>query len=177
MIIGNPYASFAYYLPTAPLIPDNWHYTQPDAVATLIALNGNHWRKIFTIMAKISAVGKDWRSYRDQVLLKQNELLCIGGTELMANTKIHLIAGQVAAKCLGLTMSASDTRAQHLTAQNKSITAMTLPSSQAQHCLLTPYLDYRQYPNQLIALTRQHLAVPLSLQQDALPNAVTSMTQ
>ena len=100
MIIGNPHATFAYYLPTAPLIPDNWHYTQPDAVATLIALNGNHWRKIFTIMAKISAVGEDWRGYRDQVLLKQNELLCIGGTELMANAKIHLISGQVAAKCL-----------------------------------------------------------------------------
>lgn len=160
MIIGNPHARFAYYLPTAPLIPDGWHYTQPDAVGALIALNGNHWRKIFTIMAKISAVGEDWRSYRDQVLLKQNELLCIGGTELMANAKIHLVAGQVAAKYLGFTISANEIHAQHLTAQNKSITAMTLPFSQGQHFLLTPYLDYRQYPNQLIALTRQHLVVP-----------------
>ena len=160
MIIGNPHARFAYYLPTAPLVPENWHYTQPDAVATLIALNGNHWRKIFTIMAKISAVGEDWRGYRDQVLLKQNELLCIGGTELMANAKIHLIAGQVAANALGLTMSVNDFGAQHLTAQNKSITVLKLPSSLGQHCLLTPYLDYRQYPNQLIALTRQHLVAP-----------------
>ncbi|MGI1936173.1 DUF6942 family protein [Shewanella oncorhynchi] len=160
MIIGNPHARFAYYLPTAPLVPESWHYTQPDAVATLIALNGNHWRKIFTIMAKVSAVGEDWRSYRDQVLLKQNERLCIGGTELMANAKIHLIAGQVAANALGLTMSVNDSGAQHLTAQNKSITVLKLPSSLGQHCLLTPYLDYRQYPNQLFALTRQHLATP-----------------
>ena len=160
MIIGNPHARFAYYIPTAPQVPESWHYTQPDAVGALIALNGNHWRKIFTIMAKISAVGEDWRSYRDQVLLKQNELLCIGGTELMANAKIHLIAGQVAANALGLTMSVNDSDAQHLTAQNKSITALKLPSSLGQHFLLTPYLDYRQYPNQLIALTRQHLATP-----------------
>ncbi|WMB74763.1 hypothetical protein RA178_09275 [Shewanella oncorhynchi] len=160
MIIGNPHARFAYYLPTAPQVPESWHYTQPDAVGALIALNGNHWRKIFTIMAKISAVGEDWRSYRDQVLLKQNELICIGGTELMANAKIHLIAGQVAANALGLTMSVNDSGTQHLTAQNKSIAALQLPSSLGQHCLLTPYLDYRQYPNQLIALTRQHLATP-----------------
>ncbi|MBS0042384.1 hypothetical protein KFE26_08730 [Shewanella sp. M16] len=160
MIIGNPHARFVYYLPTAPLVPESWHYTQPDAVGALIALNGNHWRKIFTIMAKISTDGEDWRSYRDQVLLKQNEMICIGAIELMANAKIHLIAGQVAVNALGLTMSEHDYNAQHLTAQDKSITALKLPSSPRQHCLLTPYLDYRQYPNQLIALTRQHLATP-----------------
>lgn len=138
MIIGNPHARFAYYLPTAPLIPDGWHYTQPDAVGALMVLNGNHWRKIFTIMAKISTVGDDWRSYRDQVLLKQNEMICIGAIDLMANAKIHLIAGQVAANALGLTMSVNDFGAQHLTAQNKSITALKLPSSLGQHFYSRP---------------------------------------
>ncbi|GIU05554.1 DUF6942 family protein [Shewanella morhuae] len=159
MIIGHPQSQFAYYLPTPPLIPDGWHYSQVEAIAALIALNGNHWRKIFTIMAKISLPEGDWRHYRDQTLLKRNEMICIGGTELIASAKVHIVAGQMAAHRLGLSLATTDytNAAQLLSIQHKSITFIKLPTHPAQYCLLTPYLDYRQYPNQLIELTRQQI--------------------
>lgn len=55
MHIGPATASYAFYLPNPPLMPEYWHWEQDNSIAELIALNGNHWRKIFTIMAKICA--------------------------------------------------------------------------------------------------------------------------
>lgn len=160
MIIGNPHAKFAFYLPTAPIIPDGWHYAQVDAITSLITLNGNHWRKIFTIMAKICVTDADWRAYRDHILLKQQEMLIIGGKTPAPNASIHLICGHVAAANLGITHKEITRPTRPVDLQHKLIDSIvTIPyvTPAITHCLLTPYLDYRQYPNALIELTRQQL--------------------
>lgn len=158
MIIGHPHSQFAFYLPTAPLIPDGWHYRQQDAIASLIALNGNHWRKIFTIMAKICVDEGDWRTYRDTLLLKQREMLIIGSAALIPSASVHLISGKVAAGRLGIDIDNPQSPIQNIEPQGKLIDCSMAIHTQVKLCLLTPYLDYRQYPNALIELSRQHIA-------------------
>ncbi len=204
MQIGSSSATFAFYLPNAPLIPQGWQLHQSDAIAALIQLNGNHWRKIFTIMAKISSDMADWRHYREHLLLKQREILFIGATRLAPNAQFHLVCGQVAAQQLGIMQHAqalslasnfetmnkpqSSPKSQPLLTKplfNKNMfTDELLPTNQIstqpirldpqgklqdisallhlkppqlEKVLLTPYLDYRQYPNALITSTRTFL--------------------
>ncbi|MEL4428848.1 DUF6942 family protein [Shewanella mangrovisoli] len=168
MHIGPAAATYAFYLPNSPLMPEDWHWEQDNAIAELIALNGNHWRKIFTIMAKICAPCEDWRDYRDNLLLKQRQMLLIGANALSPHANIHIICGQAAATALGIAADshiatdALQTTEQQLMqdsqAKLQDVTAVMQPQSRHSSCvLLTPYLDYRQYSNTLIALTRNHL--------------------
>ncbi len=168
MHIGPAAATYAFYLPNPPLMPEDWHWEQDNALAELIALNGNHWRKIFTIMAKICAPSEDWRDYRDNLLLKQRQMLLIGANALSPHASIHIICGQAAATALGITAEshiatdALQTTEQQLMqdsqAKLQDVTAVLQSQSGHLSCvLLTPYLDYRQYSNALIALTRKHL--------------------
>ncbi|MFB2647533.1 DUF6942 family protein [Shewanella mangrovisoli] len=168
MHIGPAAATYAFYLPNPPLLPDDWHWEQDNAIAELIALNGNHWRKIFTIMAKICAPSEDWRDYRDNLLLKQQQMLLIGANALSPHANIHIVCGQAAATALGIAADshiatdALQTTEQQLMqdsqAKLQDVTAMMQSQSGHSSCvLLTPYLDYRQYSNALIALTRNHL--------------------
>lgn len=169
MHLGPIAAPYAFYLPNAPLIPENWHWQQDDAIAKLIVLNGNHWRKIFTIMAKICASGEDWRHYRDNLLLKNHEMLLIGANTLSANASLHLLCGQAVIKSLGL-----DIDDIHIAPRNQQLAKQQLMRDSqgklqdvtaivkaqypySKHVLLTPYLDYRQYSNALITLTRAHI--------------------
>ncbi|MEJ6521117.1 hypothetical protein PQI64_15280 [Shewanella bicestrii] len=173
MHIGPAAATYAFYLPNPPLLPEDWHWSQDNAIAELIALNGNHWRKVFTIMAKICAPCEDWRNYRDNLLLKQQQMLLIGANALSPHANIHIVCGQAAATALGIAAdshiatNALQTNAQQTTelqlmqdsqAKLQDVTAMLQAQSTHSSCvLLTPYLDYRQYSNALIALTRCHL--------------------
>ncbi|MDH0449029.1 hypothetical protein [Shewanella sp. GD04112] len=173
MHTGPAAATYAFYLPNPPLLPEDWHWSQDNAIAELIALNGNHWRKIFTIMAKICAPSEDWRNYRDNQLLKQQQMLLIGANALSPHANIHIVCGQAAATALGIAAdshiatNALQTNAQRTTelqlmqdsqAKLQDVTAMLQVQSPHTSCvLLTPYLDYRQYSNALIALTRHHL--------------------
>ncbi|QYJ77534.1 DUF6942 family protein [Shewanella acanthi] len=155
MLIGAPNPSYAFYLPNAPLLDTNWDVQHPDACEKLIALNGNHWRKVLTIMAKICVVGDDWRSYRDNLLLKQHEVILIGSRTFHPHAQTHFVCGQVATTLLGLTPLYHKT----LDAEGKiHIIQPELGSPSIKHCLSTPYLDYRQYSNALIELTRAYIA-------------------
>ncbi|BDQ66548.1 hypothetical protein ACE02Y_10335 [Shewanella xiamenensis] len=168
MHIGPAATTYAFYLPNPPLMPEDWHWEQDNAIAELIALNGNHWRKIFTIMAKICAPSEDWRDYRDNLLLKQQQMLLIGANALSPHANIHIVCGQAAATALGIVAESHiATDALQITEQQlmqdsqaklQDVTAMMQSQSRHLSCvLLTPYLDYRQYSNALIALTRNHL--------------------
>ncbi|ASK68954.1 hypothetical protein CF168_08730 [Shewanella bicestrii] len=173
MHIGPAAATYAFYLPNPPLMPEDWHWSQDNAIAELIALNGNHWRKIFTIMAKICAPSEDWRDYRDNQLLKQQQMLLTGANALSPHANIHIVCGQAAATALGIaansniTTNTLQTNAQRTPelqlmqdsqAKLQDVTVMLQAQSPYSSCvLLTPYLDYRQYSNALIALTRCHL--------------------
>ncbi|WP_133181399.1 DUF6942 family protein [Shewanella decolorationis] len=176
MHIGPAAAPYAFYLPNPPLMPEDWHWDQDNAIAELIALNGNHWRKIFTIMAKICAPSEDWRNYRDNLLLTE-QMLLIGARALSPYANIHIVCGQTAATALGIAANSNiatgpQQSANKQTADQQTVlqlmqasqgklqditTIMQTQSSHSISVLLTPYLDYRQYSNALIALTRSHL--------------------
>jgi len=145
---GPPGAKFCFYLPTPPIFPDDWHYSNPDAVSQLIELNGNHWRKILTIMAKITAPDDNWKHYRDAQLLKQDEQILVGASQLSIQADWHFIVG-------GISL-------QGLESELQEKTFIALDESGKLLCddgklFRVPYLDYRQYPNKLIALTRDNL--------------------
>ncbi|MDR8523523.1 DUF6942 family protein [Shewanella fidelis] len=153
LVIGNQDASHCFYLPTPPQIPSNWQYDSFDAIASLIAANGNHWRKILTIMAKLSVLDTNWRNYRDTQLLKQNECLVIGATNLMTNAIHHFVCGHQSAHKLELNML----NMTELKGSEEFI------SSLHSNLYLCPYFDYRQFPNQHIDNLRRYLDLPALL--------------
>ncbi|MBW8185884.1 DUF6942 family protein [Shewanella nanhaiensis] len=152
--LGAHSPTFCFYLPTPPVLPQGWNIAQDDAVSVLIEHNGNHWRKILTIMAKICAPNEEWKHYRDTHLLKHNEMILIGADTLLQTTtphqkRWHFLVGKVVSQQLSMeTQDLSFIDINHSSIQfydNQSL-------------LITPYLDYRQYPNQLIAETRALIA-------------------
>lgn len=200
MTLGNSNSQIAFYLPTPPLLPEGWDAQQTNACAALIALNGNHWRKILTIMAKICLPPgqDDWRHYRDHALLQQREMMLIGATAFAPHAQIHIISGHMAAQALAImpnnalhspntsqakalikavkhdnsTMQPLDPQGKLMQFTLSQFGALSNPSLKATEShndidtqadtsanlyLLTPYLDYRQYPNQLIEITRQQI--------------------
>lgn len=123
----------------------------PGETAQIIAETGNHWRKIFTIFAKIYTElicpDKRWQEVRDQRLFTENShsALLFQDSILPIEQGIHIIGGKDFAA------------------------GFTLPTQQGQciddagkvlaygNCYLTPYLDYRQFPNALIDQLVAHL--------------------
>jgi len=95
------------------ITPEYWHWGQDNAIAELIALNGNHWRKIFTIMAKTCTPSEDWRHYRDNLLLKKHEMLLIGASALSPHASIHIVCEQAAAKLSPQALSKAPTSKQY----------------------------------------------------------------
>lgn len=142
--VGSTSAANCFYLPTAPMLPQTWQYNGPDAIAQLIKLNGNHWRKILVIMAKISAPDDDWRSYMSRLLTQDNRIV-FGATELQSDALRHFVCGQQSAKYLNLP----------ILDQNQKFK----PLKHDKHMIyLLPYLDYRQCPNHAIADLRSILS-------------------
>ena len=166
-----------FYLPSAPELPAHWQAADSDAITQLIALNGNHWRKIVTIMSKICCVEHDinmnkgacWKLIRDNLLSER--YLPQGGNEHtntparlrcqlrivkpnthhndipLSNAYWHILCGKEVQQRLGMTEQ------QQYTSLDKE-----QKIRYQQTVLLTPYLDYRQYSNALIEQTRQHIA-------------------
>ncbi|GGP91207.1 DUF6942 family protein [Shewanella ulleungensis] len=191
MIVGPQIADIIFYLPTAPILPTGWQATQPDAIAKLIALNGNHWRKIVTIMAKICCLKVDitanngavWKSIRDNLLHDDKRILVNTKTSqqflprltcqiriVVPNTRPecllpnnfskdcwHIVCGKETQQRLGLIFA----DAESTMSKEESTLWQTIDDKnkiKRQHtCLLTPYLDYRQYSNALIEHTRELL--------------------
>jgi hypothetical protein len=162
-ILGDKRAAMILYLPNRPLMPESDLVSVPE----LIELNGNHWRKILTIFAKINAKNGDWKEYRDQQLLKHNECICFGDV---------LMEDDVEAKGLAL-KNIDNSRLNiklHVIAGKESwarVCKIDSPESQGfiaidhnskiwmkDNILLTPYFDYRQFSNALIDSLTKYLA-------------------
>ncbi len=154
--LGQDGAKRCFYLPTPPLLPADWQLAQPadlnkadseitslniGSLESLIALNGNNWRKILVIMAKLSAPDDDWRGYMHK-LLKNDEQIRFGADTLSPQAKEHYVCGQQSAIALGLTPLNEPKAFKHQQENNNQI-------------YLLPYLDYRQCPNALIADLRK----------------------
>ncbi|WOT03898.1 DUF6942 family protein [Shewanella youngdeokensis] len=149
-ILGPEQTVTSIYLPTSPIKGDQWHYNNIDAVQSLIDLNGNHWRKILTIAAKLSVTGQNWRQYRDANLLKQHEAIITAAVSLQPNSTTHIICGHESALALGLQWNSANYKPL-IAGDNKLLKHHQLP------IYLCPYLDYRQFPNHHINIVRQAL--------------------
>ncbi|MCW8885625.1 MAG: hypothetical protein OQK12_10280 [Motiliproteus sp.] len=132
--IGSPNPSLILYLPNPPLRES---IEQPVDVPELIALNGNHWRKIFTILAKLCGPAASWKQYRDHDLLKQKEAISFGDSLIPVNAR-HIVAGKASWGRLGLDQLDFDSLDDQQRVWKKG------------NVFLTPYPDYRQFPNELI---------------------------
>ncbi|CAM3989219.1 DUF6942 family protein [Shewanella aquimarina] len=139
--LGQDGAKRCFYLPTPPQLADDWQLDTPDSLDELIALNGNNWRKILVIMAKLSAPDEDWRGYMKR-LLKADEQIRFGADALSPMAKEHYVCGQQSAIKLGLTPLSEPKTFTHQRENNSQI-------------YLLPYLDYRQCPNALIEGLRE----------------------
>lgn len=140
---GKESAKWCFYLPNPPQLPLNWHDQQPNAMASIVALNGNHWRKISVIMAKISAPDDDWRRYQAS-LLRQDTQIQFAADDYKKQANIHLICGQQSAQKLGIDIKLTPQSFMDVSGAN-------------QTRILLPYLDYRQLPNRTINELRQYL--------------------
>ena len=114
-------------------------------LASIVEATGNHWRKIFTLCAKLGyalngGAHGSWQEYRD------SELFCSGsGSALLfsappavATGCIHIVAGKAHAAQLGV-----DQQVQWLDDD--------FAVDHARQLVVTPYFDYRQLSNQKLA--------------------------
>ena len=138
LTLGNPEnATTLLYLPSPPLTDTN----TPLSYTRLCELNGNHWRKILIILAKLQSTDTTWRHYRDQQLLTQHEAI-IFTDQLLCGDKLHIVAGKASWQRLGLDQ-------QQFTPIDASGRLL-----RQDNIILTPYPDYRQFPNTLIEQLR-----------------------
>ena len=114
----------------------------PDA-AELMAANSNHWRKIVNLLAKVACpVAQEWRHYRDTSLF-QKSALCFAPA--LANGECwHWIGGKENL----LRFAGLPHRARPLDR------APGVFVDAERRLLLTPYPDYRQLSNALVAQLR-----------------------
>ncbi|SIS43426.1 DUF6942 family protein [Neptunomonas antarctica] len=158
--LGAVTADIILYTENRPMLPADILYGERLMIPDLIALNGNHWRKIFTIFAKLVSPSDDWRGYRDGFLLQEKEAIYFGDAlhemlhetrnetgDVIGNTtvKIHLISGKSTWDRLGVNLE----EFQPLDPQQRLWVK--------DNMICMPYLDYRQFPNSLIEIARNYL--------------------
>ncbi|NLQ16350.1 hypothetical protein HGG82_01765 [Marinomonas sp. M1K-6] len=139
-------AQYVFLLPNEPILPDGCDASflrQPD-IALLIELNGNHWRKILTIMAKLTTPNyANWKVFRDNDLLNR-----IGITFSLDSLQGYdgplFIVGKTFFDRLPIPDSAVK-----LGSGNAHFASVCWPY------IWCPYLDYRQFPNILIESLRE----------------------
>lgn len=136
-------ANYVFLLPNRPVLPSSMDFNRPD-VSRMIELNGNHWRKIFTIMAKLTSPSYDlWKVFRD--------------TELLASVGIAFSLDQIH-KFKGTVFVVGNTFRDDLPVASSAQEIGDVHTSFV--CLphvWCPYLDYRQFPNSLIEALREYI--------------------
>ncbi|MGB0836422.1 MAG: DUF6942 family protein [Psychrobium sp.] len=135
--LGNPTSKFCFNLPTAPVVGELGY-----DVAQIVDINGNHWRKIFVIIAKLCDDSDNWQQFRDQRLV--SEVYLNFTTELGNASEVEYLCGKTHAETFELSKF-------NWRIVSDDYQVKTALNTKGQHLLLTPYLDYRQFPNALIA--------------------------
>jgi len=142
--LGNIMSKHVIYLPTPPQLPAGEVNTQ-----TIIDLNGNHWRKIFTIIAKLMCGDNDWKNYREVRLLNDVHFN-FGKTLINETNRQHFVCGKAHWESLQLTPLS-----QQFIAFDEQGKAWARQRSQdGMNIMLLPYPDYRQFNNALIELVK-----------------------
>lgn len=126
-----------FLVPNQPVIPESASSYRDLSSCELIDLNGNHWRKILTIVAKLSASKEeDWRIVRDKALWDRVEFIFDVSTA-RASVGWLFIVGKSFEEAFPTPSQAILLGDKHVARAHKNI-------------IWTPYLDYRQFPNDLI---------------------------
>jgi hypothetical protein len=130
---------------------------QISEAADIIKQTGNHWRKVFSILAKISFAlfdtdCKTWQEYRDTKLLTEQgfEYLCFSSlkqrnassslaTNIIEQTSVSVVCGFAYAE----TQLDFPSLIPHQVFEK-------LKWSEQDHCLVTPYFDWRQLNNEML---------------------------
>ncbi len=146
--LGNQDAPIQLYIEN---IPPLERYTTLDKVillengevAEIARLTGNHWRKIFNVLAKLvfeleSSTHGTWQLLRDNALLQAHSNYCLRfdtpDLEQIDTDKLHIVLGKTYATKLGIA-----DRCYWLTPQ--------MAINEAKRLIVCPYFDYRQLSN------------------------------
>ncbi|WP_271271229.1 DUF6942 family protein [Aliamphritea hakodatensis] len=143
--LGNPHAEIRLYLPTPPALENGW-----QGYDDTVRQNGNHWRKILIILSKIVAQTDDWRYHRDNRLLESEAIDF--SNQLNSRAALHLVAGKASWERLGLVRADQSPADAGFTALDDSTVLW-----RRDNLILTPYPDYRQFPNRQIDCLRSAL--------------------
>ena len=139
-------AEYVFLLPNKPDLPCevNALFLEKPDVPLLIELNGNHWRKIFTIMAKLTSPSYDsWKVFRDQGLFGKVGV-AFSQDQLAGCKGVVIVVGSTFREQLAIPDSAKEIGDRHTS-------FVSLPY------IWCPYLDYRQFPNRLIDALREYI--------------------
>ena len=141
-MLGAQGSDVILYIENHPVVPQKLKSNELISIPDLIDLNGNHWRKIFTIFAKLVSPDENWREYRDQCLLTKNEAICFTD-ERQQSAQVNIVSGKSCWERMGFDMAdfISLDPQQRLWVKDD--------------VLCSPYFDYRQFPNALIVIARE----------------------
>lgn len=137
-------ARYVFLLPNEPVlsVQNNSVLSFQVSVDELIELNGNHWRKILTIMAKLTSPEYgDWREFRDKALL-QKVGVAFSRDQLTNYKGVLFVVGNTFREAWPIPEMAQKIGDKH-------VAAFYL------NRIWCPYLDYRQFPNILIEAVRE----------------------
>lgn len=135
---GNEHANVQFLLPTLPaLLKDN------QTIDDIVNINGNHWRKIFVIIAKLCCRQKQWQKYRSEDLL--NEVYLNFSLKPNFNKQLNIVCGKQHAQSIDIF---NESLNWEIIDQLKRVRINSKTS--AHRIIAAPYLDYRQFPNALI---------------------------
>lgn len=150
--IGSPTPKMILHIANRPELEKFEHNLfqtlKPGEAAEIIQQTSNHWRKVFSIMAKISFAlfkndCKTWQEYRDSILLTERGFEALDFTPInlpLSDNNIHIVCGfQYAESQLELS-----TFIPHLHYPK-------LLRHPSENCFVTPYFDWRQLNNELLA--------------------------
>jgi len=149
--MGSPlaHAAYVFVLPNPPQVVaeqlDSHGHLAIVNAPELIALNGNHWRKILTIIAKlVSPELSQWKHYRDLSGFAEVTFL-FKGAPFDTQAKVFVVGKQLR---------------QSWPIPASAMVLSTGEIMRLNDTIWCPYLDYRQFPNRLINELRSHLFEP-----------------
>jgi len=143
--LGNPKSKICFHLPNAPIVGEMGY-----KIDDLVAINGNHWRKIFVIIAKLCSDNISWQQYRSEDLI--NEVYINFENKLNEHAICQYICGKNHSESFEL-----NNDHQQWEIINHAYDVNYHKTTTGRHIILTPYLDYRQFPNLLIEEVRNYL--------------------
>jgi len=138
---------------------DNFRELESGEVKSVIQQTSNHWRKVFSIMAKISFSLFDtgcnsWQEYRD------TKLLTADGWEAISYAPYTLSEGlETLTVICGYTYAESQLDLDSLIPHSESAKLLRVPN---RPCFVTPYFDWRQLNNELLAVLIKLMSAQLA---------------